>query len=1138
MQTNTFLTSAGLAAVTQAGPLGPYFAIKYFLPAYDPNIDPYVKGGVGPHTSSTPISSSVLLSDTNDSVFNSTEVFFNIPDVDAYKLSNPYGSGDSRNNSNFIYYYSGMANVATPTTAGATLVNTNPIQTNQSFPVGINTYKGKPLSNIVSAADVGLYNSSSIDSGILSASSPRFSQLKYTLTNPLSSTSYFHSVGKSYMYRVSSYSPSIDNSNNVTAGKYKCRIDVSNGNYKFNKLYLYASKVNQIGVDDTSTTPVLLAVVVLSTPIVKSSSTLNNTTTDYLATATEIEINAEIRFRQGDTQGNLVYLNSDYWTRVPTTTTNSTSGALAFDGDVSIGVSALPLVSQNGTNGDYEFVSWYPKAKLQLTDTEKQQLILAHDPYRFTALRTLRVRHPSGSTQVPEGAGYAMDRAVLNIDTSCPDDALIQIGYNCAASGIKSIAMGCYTSALGYYESTYEHDLGGVNSVITADNIELYVAGSGSTGMGGYTFSHGIESVSRGLTTYAIGWKTSADAFASFAGGCESIAGKFGTIDSSSSLYNSKNGINFAYGKNVSAFDAWAPSFSDSGYSTTTNEFYGANVALNIRTLAGGGGSLAGGVDTSALGKGSFSFGVGSVAYKESSLAIGTDVIANGFGSVAFGIETLSRSILTEAGSFAAGYKTSAIGGGTFAAGSLSRAIGQEAFAFGYAASAISNDSYSIGQSTLANGSGAFALGNKTISTGSNSFGFGLLSSATGNNSFVFGQGSKSTGINSYVLGYASEANKQGSYAIGTDAISNYIHSIAIGKGSRTTKDYEITIGSSSYTSILLSADEITIGNDSSTTRIYGTTIIDSLLTNSGKKGWAIFVPRNLKSNKQVELDGACYSYTDLNNSDDVYFKKIFGARFNTNAFQQYTLLDLSPVDGPSTDNTNDLYDDPTALKTSYSYSLNDTDSCEVQINFTTPIGYGETKRLYCYNIIRCADMGKRNDLNMVVMHNGTKIFKTSLNNNVRASSWYYDVPQANAKNNYNYNTDKGWFLFMNFGIEVNINESGEYSVSPFHFFPRTKSDDAFIPNVTVSRGMANDPNEYGASSYSYVTDFTYLKVFSTNKKKKIEYRTYLLPTYDEYFYGSTVTGLENTTTYSLMRSAFISSTGMSVSDSTIFTKY
>ena len=35
------------------------------------------------------------------------------------------------------------------------------------------------------------------------------------------------------------------------------------------------------------------------------------------------------------------------------------------------------------------------------------------------------------------------DRAVLAIDTSCPDDSLVQVGYRTSAVGIKSIAMGC-----------------------------------------------------------------------------------------------------------------------------------------------------------------------------------------------------------------------------------------------------------------------------------------------------------------------------------------------------------------------------------------------------------------------------------------------------------------------------------------------------------------------------------------------------------------------------------------------------------------------------------------------------------------------------------------------------------------------
>lgn len=53
----SYITSAGLRAVTSGGSLGPYFALKYFIPFYDYRIDKSICREISGTTSALSISS-------------------------------------------------------------------------------------------------------------------------------------------------------------------------------------------------------------------------------------------------------------------------------------------------------------------------------------------------------------------------------------------------------------------------------------------------------------------------------------------------------------------------------------------------------------------------------------------------------------------------------------------------------------------------------------------------------------------------------------------------------------------------------------------------------------------------------------------------------------------------------------------------------------------------------------------------------------------------------------------------------------------------------------------------------------------------------------------------------------------------
>ena len=108
---------------------------------------------------------------------------------------------------------------------------------------------------------------------------------------------------------------------------------------------------------------------------------------------------------------------------------------------------------------------------------------------------------------------------MLAIDTSCPDDSLLQMGYATTALGIKSIAMGCYASATGYYNGGYIAEDFSDNSEVILDDIR--------NDSGGYTVSIGVKTVSQGFGSWATGFNTSSIGYLNFAGGDSSIASYF-----------------------------------------------------------------------------------------------------------------------------------------------------------------------------------------------------------------------------------------------------------------------------------------------------------------------------------------------------------------------------------------------------------------------------------------------------------------------------------------------------------------------------------------------------------------------------------------------------------------------------------
>jgi len=833
----SYITSAGLRAVTSAGSLGPYFAIKYFLPIYDYRIDKTICRELSGTTAAVSISSLNLVSATHETLYGE-KIYPNA----TYEVSPR----------NYLYWKSSMGSLPDG-------IN-NSVLSQQSVTTDVNLLGGNPLSVVVSGS-----NFLSPTTGSFNISGTHLvSGAELSTFNPMSGSTWPTSA----FYRVAGYSP---NANGLTSatGSFKCRIPPSDSSFKFNGLALYVVKVDSNGFDDYGNgtnfgfNPTLFSVVLFDQAQYKQND---------VGGVNDFEFSVDLSFDWNAASGGTTniprYIETNYWVKVPTATSTS-AYALNYDGDA--------VLSSSAVAGSYS-----PRAKLTVVDPYKQQLRLANDNERFTDFRTIRF-----ANNLVGPVPYISNRAVLSIDTSCPDDALLQLGYKTSAVGIKSVAIGCYSSALGYTEGVVS-DFGD-NTPVDINSI--------TNATGGYTVAIGVQNYAEGFGSIALGYLTSAIGYLNFAGGEASIA-KYGYFDQTA---YKKDGLNFAYGKEVSAISrtSLGPYF-DYGSDRTIladDESYGSNIAFGVRSLSNGGLSFVNGAYVSAYGVNSFglgyknlaqghfsfvaginssamsdmcfsygnnvdvrspnSFGYGKdlvvgfdnysssfnlcigdnlSAYNQHSIAIGSFAIATGINSLAigqnFGGAVVGDSKLSDGKTHATGINSLAIGCMTSAVGEGSISIGYNNLSFGRSAVAIgsgnlstSYGSVALGVGTVAAGifsfagnnetsaigGGSVALGYRSVTEGIYSLATGYMSSAVGMGSIAGGFMSSANGAYSLACGYISKTDGEGSIALGYEAKALHDKSVAIGNNAETTQANQIVIGSCEDT-VLIKGSRIDIG--------------------------------------------------------------------------------------------------------------------------------------------------------------------------------------------------------------------------------------------------------------------------------------------------------------------------------------
>jgi hypothetical protein len=274
MSTYSMITSGGLVSVTEAFSEGILIDVKYFVPVYDWRIDPLIQ------TTEFGFSANDISSVTDPSdVIPEGEIIW-------YNDGINYSLSDSNNS---VILISG-GNTTLQQGAESDVV-VNPIQLQHQ---AINLYNGNPLSQVISADSLHYAPSAAGVSWILeNAIAVNGTNDRPTLTN-------------GDFWSLVEYT-SLINDDGTARGCFKCRINKNVGKFKFNKIGLYAVKL------DGGTPfgdPFLFAQAILPVPEIKSS--LGEGGLDEIVVEVQLQLNT-IEFDWS----NLVYgSQNDYWYKI------------------------------------------------------------------------------------------------------------------------------------------------------------------------------------------------------------------------------------------------------------------------------------------------------------------------------------------------------------------------------------------------------------------------------------------------------------------------------------------------------------------------------------------------------------------------------------------------------------------------------------------------------------------------------------------------------------------------------------------------------------------------------------------------------------------------------------------------------
>jgi hypothetical protein len=411
-QQGSLILRSGLNEVYDTG-VYPNFALKYFLPVYDPRLDLEIHDlPLTTPTSAIQNSASVFNVDTASSAFS-------FGDIEGEMLWN-YTTLEP----NYQYRIDYTGNIVTNVTAdptgtmsAATTMNSKTSRANYIYNTSTSANVGRPQIGTPFSSAFEQYTADNVTSS---------GDGNFTSTTNFAAVAEVGTVPASYLasnlYDTISYISNEGNPDNY--GVYQLRLPANTGSFQFNKLVLFGQKVDTQGDDEVGANPFPFAVVALNNVQAKLSSEDSNNSNNVTEFIADIAI-AFTRSTSGASE--ITYNPEEYWTRIKTLSDGTS--ALEYPGSVLVS----PITG--GINEES------PKSKLHIIEDDTDKHIV-----RFS-----RQESSEGNDGILS----------INPDTSAVELYAIGAGQGfqldplAHASGSGTIAIGPDTSAIGNYSLAY-----------------------------------------------------------------------------------------------------------------------------------------------------------------------------------------------------------------------------------------------------------------------------------------------------------------------------------------------------------------------------------------------------------------------------------------------------------------------------------------------------------------------------------------------------------------------------------------------------------------------------------------------------------------------------------------------------------
>ena len=358
---SSIILDEGLNAV-HGGAVGSYFALKYWLPIYDPRIDNEIHTSTQVATQSAgtdvyPLSATLIATQQyadleGEKLFNADSTYFQnhigVSDAeDVYSLPNTldYVISGSPNIDSVAYGYTGTITVTSASITSASQskgVKVNLINNNYVI--------GQVLSGTDLVADgAGGFTGTNI------GQIPQISEIQYALGGGVNTSA----VG--LLYPVSSFSSMVISGDNVDAGRYNIRLE-AHGPFRFNKFVMFVAKMNADGTEDTTYLPVPFSVSVFEGTTEKVRTTSDGTGLQW-------EGIIQLAFQRDPTQSNLTTQIIDTWT--------------------DLDLSAFTIATNKKVHVfDSDSGAYTSPAKMNITDDTIEQLRLSYNTSAYGTLTT------------------------------------------------------------------------------------------------------------------------------------------------------------------------------------------------------------------------------------------------------------------------------------------------------------------------------------------------------------------------------------------------------------------------------------------------------------------------------------------------------------------------------------------------------------------------------------------------------------------------------------------------------------------------------------------------------------------------------------------------------------------------------